>query len=136
MTVAMGVWVASALVALVSLLGKRQQPTSGKQCGLALSEHLTAPQGLGSTASIGSKGFLWGRSHLAETLHDCAPVLRWVSAQVGFLEEEGMLVMCREAMGSKVPEGQRGGKSWPTLSLWYLGETEGLPILTVLTMKG
>lgn len=48
-----------------------------------------------------------------------------------------MLVMCREAMGSKVVEGQRGGKYWSTLSLSYLGETEGLPILTILlTLKG
>lgn len=52
-----------------------------------------------------------------------------------------MLVMCREAMGSKVVEGQRGGKSWSTLSLSYLGDrrtphphnsshSEGLSVLT------
>lgn len=36
MTVGVGVWVASVLVAMVSLVKKWQQPTSEKQCGLAL----------------------------------------------------------------------------------------------------
>lgn len=74
---------------------------------------------LPALAPRASSGDCGGQSHPAETLHDCARVLglRWLSAQVGFLEEEGVLVMCRETTGSKVPEGQRGGKSWPTLSL-------------------